>query len=146
MPTIKMVNSLSTPIQTVEPNNNVLFITDKIKSSCYTHCGCTRRIIEKENGSGLFTITEGGIYRILFSSNITTTDTGNVIIDIESNGEPIAEAEIKEAIAVANTYTHVMTFADVVVPCGTDRTISIGNNSTIPVLFQNANIEIKKLF
>lgn len=143
---VKLINSTNTPVQTVANGQNVLFANDKIKSSFVGCQGCCRRVIEHEVGSGLFTITQGGVYRIMFSSNFTTATIGNVIIDIEVNGEPILEGEIKNAIATANTYIHDMTFVDIEVPCGTSKTISIGNNSTTPVLFQNANIEIKKLY
>lgn len=142
---VKLINSTAIAPQTVAINQNVLFTNDKIQSSKWGCQGCCRRIIEHENGSGQFTITQVGVYRVLFSSNVTATETGNAIIDIEVNGEPSLEGEIQEPITTANTYQHVITFVDVVVPCGTSKTVTIGNNSTIALQFQNANVDIQKI-
>lgn len=143
---VKLINSTAIAPQTVAINQNVLFTNDKIQASKWGCQGCCRKIIEHDSGSGQFIITQGGIYRVLFSANVTSAEIGNAIIDIESNGEAVLEGQIQEPIATANTYQHIMTFVDIVIPCGTSKTITIGNNSTIALQFQNANIEIKKLY
>lgn len=135
-----MINSTNIAEQIVEPDENVLFVVDKIKS-----CGCNGcNYIVHEAGSGQFLLRGQGIYRVLFSTNLTSAEAGNAIIDIESNGENVNEAKIEIPIVV-DTFIRETTFADIIVPCGTSKTITIGNNSIIPINFKNTNIEIKRI-
>lgn len=137
----KMINSTNIPNQRIKPTANVLFGVTKINPS---GCGCNRAIVH-EGGSGLFTLIEPGIYRVLFTANIKNTNGGRAIIDIETNGERLSESEI-DTILTDDEFKHVMTFADVIVPCNSSKTVTIGNNSEIPLLMQNANIEIEKIY
>lgn len=136
-----MINSTNIPPQKVSPDANVLFGVTKITPS---GCGCNRAIVH-EAGSGLFTLIEAGIYRVLFTANIKNKSGGETIIDIETNGERLSESEIKTTLS-DNEYKHIMTFADIIVPCNSSKTVSVGNNSEIPLLVENANIEIKKIY
>lgn len=138
----KIINSTNIPVQVVPVNSNVLFNVTKIKP---TGCGCNQAIVH-EAGSGLFTLAEAGIYRVLFSANILVEGTGiTAIVDVETNGEKLSEAEIVD-FSDGKNYQHVSTFANVIVPCNCCKTVSIGNNSAVPVSFANANIEIKKIY
>lgn len=137
----KMINSTNIPTQRVQSGANVLFGVTKINPS---GCGCNQAIVH-EAGSGLFTLIEAGIYRVLFTANIKSKETGRVIVDVETNGERLSESEIDEML-VPDEYKHIMTFADVIVPCNSSKTVSIGNNSCMNLLVQNANIEIKKIY
>lgn len=143
---VKMINSNAVASQIVAVGNNVLFTADKITSSNVNNYGCCAKYVQHDAGSGLFTISQPGIYRILFRANVTSTSTGTASVSIESNGEAMAESTTTDTIATASAPVSTMTFADVVIPCGGgSRTISIGNAGTIPLTVTNANIEIRKL-
>lgn len=143
---VKMINSNAVASQTVAVGSNVLFTTDKITSSNMNSYGCCVPFVQHDSGSGLFTISQPGIYRILVRANVTSTDTGTASLVIQSNGEGLQESLTQDNIATASAPASVMTFADVRIPCcGGSRTISIGNASSIALTITNANIEIRKI-
>lgn len=143
---VKMINSNAVASQTVAVGSNILFTADKITSSTMNSYGCCVSFVQHDIGSGLFTISQPGIYRILVRANVTSTDTGTASIVIQSNGEGLQESLTQDSIATASAPASVMTFADVKIPCGGEsRTISIGNAGSIALTVTNANIEIRKL-
>lgn len=143
---VRMANSNAIASQVVAVGNNVLFTADKITSSNINNYGCCAKFVQHDNGSGLFTISQPGIYRILVRANVTSTDTGTASLVIQSNGEGLQESLTQDNIATASAPTSVMTFADVRIPCGGgSRAISIGNAGSIALTVTNANIEIRKI-
>lgn len=143
---VKMINSNAVASQTVAVGSNILFTADKITSSTMNSYGCCVPFVQHDIGSGLFTISQPGIYRILVRANVTSTDTGTASIVIQSNGEGLQESLTQDSIATASAPASVMTFADVRIPCGGEsRTISIGNAGSIALTVTNANIEIRKI-
>lgn len=137
-----MINSVAVATQAVATNNNVLFPTDRIRTkSCNSCCGW----LSHDVGSGLFTLTKPGIYEIHYNANITSTDTGVASLVLEQNGEPIGGTQSIYTIATASALGNVSASTLVCVPCGASYTITLTNNSTLPLDVQDANIVIEKV-
>jgi hypothetical protein len=138
-----MINSIATTVQTVTNGNNVLFPTDRIRTKA-CQCAC-KGWLAHDTGSGLFTITKPGIYEISFDADITSATVGDASLVLEQNGEAIGGTQSLYNIATASTYGNVSGDTLIQVPCGASYTITLGNNSGLDLLVQNANIIIKKI-
>lgn len=137
-----MINSINTAIQTVTPDENVLFTTDRVRTRS-SRCNCGW--LEHDAGSGLFTLTKPGVYRVDFSANVSLAAAGDVALAIQSNGETIGGTQMQTDIATADVYQVISNFTFVEVPCGSSKTISVENTGTTDALVQYANIAIQRL-
>ena len=137
---MNIINSVTKEVQTVAINQNVLFNSNRVKSCA----NCNN--IRHDEGSGLFTLTQKGIYRVHFNGNVTSAVVGDISLAIEVNGESISGGIINEVVAVANDEANVSAEVLVSVPCNCCMTVSVGNISTAnAILVDNANIIIEKL-
>lgn len=136
-----MLQAITVTPQTVEADNNVLFLNNKITTRT---CGCCG-VITHEEGSGLIELHAPGIYKIEFSANITAAAPGALVLAIEANGERLPETDMDYTVVVANTYMNVSTETIVKVRNGT-KTISVGNYSAadLDALVDNASIIVTK--
>ena len=136
---MNIINSVTKEVQTVAINQNVLFNSNRVRS-------CANYSIRHDEGSGLFTLTQKGIYRVHFNGNVTSAVVGDISLAIEVNGESISGGIINEVVAVANDEANVSVEVLVSVPCNCCMTVSVGNISTEnAILVDNANIIIEKL-
>ena len=138
-----MINSIATTVQTVTNGNNVLFPTDRIRTKA-CQCEC-KGWLAHDTGSGLFTITKPGIYEISFDADITSATVGDASLVLEQNGEAIGGTQSLYNVATTSTYGNVSGDTLIQVPCGASYTITLGNNSGLDLLVQNANIIIEKI-
>lgn len=137
-----MINSVTVASQTVAANQNVLFVTDRVRTkSCSSCCGW----LSHDAGSGLFTLTKPGVYKILYNANITSVDPGVASLVLEQNGEAIGGTQSIYTIATASALGNVSASTLVNVPCGASYTITLTNNSTLSLNVQDANIIITKI-
>lgn len=146
---VNMYNAVNEVVQTVNPNANVLFATDRVRSNRSN--ACCGGWLSHDIGSGLFTLVNNNkcgcaTFKIDFNANIATTATTvtPLALAIKSNGEQIAGTEMDYTSNIDNTYGNVSASTIVVVPCGASKTISIGNILTASTLVKNANIIIEK--
>lgn len=136
-----MINSVAVPSQTVAAGSNVLFSVDRVRTrSCLCNGWLTH-----DNGSGVFTITRPGIYEIQYNANVTAGAIGTAFLDLELNGEPIGGTRSIYTVATPGDLGNVAASALVKIPCGASATITLGNNSTLSLTVQDANIIIKKV-
>lgn len=138
-----MINSIGVATQTVAIGQNVVFPTDRVRTrSC--QCPC-KGWLDHDLGSGLFTLTKAGIYEVEYNANITSTATGAASLDLELDGEIISGTKSIYTITTENTLGNVNGKTLIRVPCGASYVISLGNNSSLTLTVQDANILIKKL-
>lgn len=136
-----MINSVNVPAQSVLKDGNILFGVDRVRTkSC--QCGGW---IEHDAGSGLFTIIKPGIYEISFNANISLAAPGVASMSIKANGEGIGGTNMLANIVTANTLVNISSSTLVQIPCGTSKTISVGNNTALTETVQDANIIIKRI-
>ena len=137
-----MINSVSLTQQTVAAGANVLFGTDRVRThACRCNCGW----LEHDAGSGLFTLTKPGVYRVDVAANVSLAAAGNVALAIQANGETVGGTQMLTTVTTADDYQTVGNFAIIEVACGSSKTVSVGNIGTTDALVQTANIAIQRL-
>ena len=133
-----MIELTNTNIQTVIVGANVLYNTKRI------HSGCAER---HTHGSSQISLTAPGRYLVTFSGNIavpTGQTVGEVSLGIAENSEIINGTIMRATPAAVEEYFTVsaQTYVDVEKNCCGGvccKTISVENNSTIPVNVDNPN-------
>lgn len=130
-----MVNAVNTAAQTVAVGSPVLFGSTRIQT------GCT---VRHEQGSGRFTFTRPGIYKVTFSGTFGTTEASTAILDVTQDGENVASAEIQATTAASPAVLSDSVTTLIRVYC-CNSSITVINNSTVPLTISNANIVIDRL-
>ena len=138
-----MINSTNPTIQTVEPTQNVVFTSDRVRTnSCKP---CCDGWLTHDLSSGLFTITKGGIYDISFNANVANpTTAAEILFNITNSGESIIGGQMIVTPAAAGAYFNISARVLIRVPCRSSAIISIKNNSTAEVLVSQPNIVITR--
>ena len=137
-----MINSVAQATQAVAVNSNVLFTSSPVRTKSSTSpCGW----LQHTDGTGSFTLTKPGIYEVEYNADITSTDTGQASLVLENNGVAIPGTQSIYTVATASALGNVSATTLVQVPCGSQETITLVNNSTLALNVQDANITIKKL-
>ena len=111
------------------------------------------------DGSALFSILEGGVYRVNFNTNITSNTAGNVALALFADGVQVPGTEMDAVIATAGDWENISFNKEVRVCCKGTVNLSIGSLPTttyagggtvvvtdtqIPIV-KNSNINITRL-
>ena len=132
-------------LQTVEPNQNVLFNETAIAGSC--------SIVHRE-GSGLvilrgLTRQARARFRVSFGANVAipegTEDVIPLSLSIKLNGEPVSSAEMISTPAAVGDFNNVYSSIFIEVPCNCCTQVSVGNSGDSNVEVQNANLIIERV-
>lgn len=130
-------------IQTVAPNQNVLFTDTAVCGNC--------SIMHRE-GSGLVSLR--GLtqqcrarFKVHFGANIaipTGETVGPISLAIAVGGEAIPTTTMIVTPTVVDAYFNVGSEIYLDVPAGCCQNVSVKNISTIPVNVQNANLIVER--
>ena len=137
------------PIQTVEPNQAVLFNTT---------IGCPKGYVFHRNESGIV-ILRGIVnnptscfarYQVTFNGNIavpTGETVGSIAVSIAIDGEPILTSRAIVTPAAVENYFNVTSTAFITVPKGCCFNLSVENVSagSVPINVQNANLVVTRV-
>lgn len=111
------------------------------------------------DGSALFSILDGGVYRVNFNTNITSATAGNVALGLFADGVLVPGTEMDATIATAGDWENISFNKEVRVCCKGTVNLAIGSLPTttfsgtgapvvtdtqIPIV-KNANINITRL-
>lgn len=131
-------------LQTVAPNQNVLFTETAVRGNC--------SIIHRE-GSGLVTLR--GItdqcrarFRVSFGANVAIPTDGTVApisLAIAINGEAVGPATMISTPAAVEEFNNVFTSIFINVPAGCCYTVSVKNLSEDDIDVQNANLIVERV-
>lgn len=131
-------------LQTVEPNQNVLFTEELTCGSCS---------ILHRPGSGLATLR--GVtqqcrarFKAFFSGNIAIPTGGTVeaiSLALTVNGEPVAPTTMIQTPAAVEEFSNVASAVYLDVPAGCCISVSVRNTSTQAIEVQNANLIIERV-
>lgn len=138
-------NTASLPFATVD-------LRTRSAQNC---CG----FMNHNQGSALFSILDGGVYRINFNANVTSATAGVVGLALFADGVQVAGTETDVVVATAGDYSNVSFNKDIRVCCKGTVNLSINSVPTIvysggatPVItdteipiIKNANINIERL-
>lgn len=126
-------------VQTVNANQNVLFTNTITCGNCS---------IGHRAGSGLVSLKGNtnqcrARYKVTFGANIAIPEeetVGPISVAISIDGEGLQSSTMIVTPTVVNAFFNVFGAAFVDVPRGCCATITVTNESTIPILVQNANL------
>ena len=130
-------------------------ITDLRTRSAMNCCG----FINHNEGSALFSILEGGVYRINFNANVTSATAGSVALALFADGVQVPGTEMDAVIATAGDWENISFNKEVRVCNKGTVNLSINSIPTVtyaggatPVItdteipiIKNANINITRL-
>ena len=138
-----MINAINNVVQTVLPGQNVLFNANNVVTNqCNSCCGWLNHNI----GSGIFTLTKAGIYKIHFNANVTNTIAVSAItLAITNAGETILGGEMVTTPTAVGSFENVSGEILVRVPCNASVIITIKNNTpTNPINISNPSLVITR--
>ena len=116
-------------VQTVEPNENVLFGTVIIHS----RSGAERFLL----GGGQLVLLKPGVYDVDFTGNIavpTGETVGEISLSFTLDGELLPGSRMRVTPAAVEEYFNVAKSYLVTVPCNCCARLAVRNTSDIPVL------------
>lgn len=129
--------------------------TDLRTRSAMNCCG----FINHNEGSALFSILEGGVYRVNFNTNITSATAGSIALALFADGVQVPGTEMDAVIATAGDWENISFNKEVRVCNKGTVNLSINSIPTVtyagggtPVItdteipiIKNANINITRL-
>ena len=150
-----MIQSVNEMIQVLTSNSSTLsFINDDVRTRSANCCG----FLQHDEGSPLYKILDGGIYKVSFNANVTSATAGTVALGLFQDGILIPGTTVIAEVATAGDYYNVSFDKLVKICCRGDATLTIASvpsvltGATLPgtatvteiPVIQNANLSIVK--
>ena len=152
-----MIQSVNENIEVLTSNSSaVSFTNDDIKTR-RANCYCNGWLQHNE-GSPIYKILEGGIYKVSFNANVTSATAGTVALGLYQDGILIPGTTVITEVATAGDYINVSFDKLIKICCRGDASLTIGSvpsvltGATLPgtptvteiPVIQNANLSITK--
>lgn len=150
-----MIQSVQEAITTLSSNSaNVLFSNDDIRTRSASCAGW----LQHSEGSPIYKILCGGLYKVSFNTNITSSVAGTVALGLYQDGVLVPGTTVLATIATAGDYVNVSFDKLIKVCCNGNTTLTVGavpsvltgattpgtaTVTEVPVI-QNANFSIVK--
>ena len=150
-----MIQSVNELIQILTSNTSALsFINDDVRSRNANCCG----FLQHDEGSPLYKILDGGIYKVSFNANVTSATAGTVALGLFQDGILIPGTTVIAEVATAGDYYNVSFDKLIKICCRGDATLTVASvpsvltGATLPgtptvteiPVIQNANLSIVK--
>ena len=152
-----MIQNVNENIEVLTSNSSaVSFTNDDIKTR-RANCYCNGWLQHNE-GSPIYKILEGGIYKVSFNANVTSATAGTVALGLYQDGILIPGTTVIAQIATAGDYIIVSFDKLIKICCRGDASLTVGSvrsvltGATLPgtptvteiPVIQNANLSITK--
>ena len=152
-----MIQSVNENIEVLTSNSSaVSFTNDDIKTR-RANCYCNGWLQHNE-GSPIYKILEGGIYKVSFNANVTSATAGTVALGLYQDGILIPGTTVIAEVATAGDYYNVSFDKLIKVCCRGDASLTVDSipsvltGATLPgtptvteiPVIQNANLSITK--
>lgn len=152
-----MIQSVNENIEVLTSNSSaVSFTNDDIKTR-RANCYCNGWLQHNE-GSPIYKILEGGIYKVSFNANVTSATAGTIALGLYQDGILIPGTTVIAEVATAGDYINVSFDKLIKICCRGDASLTIGSvpsvltGATLPgtptvteiPVIQNANLSITK--
>ena len=150
-----MIQSVNELIQILTSNTSTLsFINDDVRSRNANCCG----FLQHDEGSPLYKLLDGGIYKVSFNANVTSATAGTVALGLFQDGILIPGTTVIAEVATAGDYYNVSFDKLIKICCRGDATLTVASvpnvltGATLPgtptvteiPVIQNANLSIVK--
>ena len=96
--------------------------------------------VNHNEGSALFSILDGGVYRVNFNTNITSATAGNVALALFADGVQVPGTEMDATIATAGDWENISFNKEVRVCC--KGTINLSINSLPTTTFSGTGTPV----
>lgn len=121
--------------QTVEANDNVLFLLNRVWSKCSR--------IRHEATSGRIVLLPG-LYRVGFNANLSSAAAGEAILELTQDGEGVPGAKIQTTLAAGDFANGAMTVEiRVCEPCCSS--VGVKNIGTVAITVSDANLVVSRI-
>lgn len=150
-----MIQSVLEPITILTSNSATIpFNNDDVRTRSANCCGW----LQHSEGSPIYKILCGGLYKVSFNTNITSSVAGTVALGLYQDGVLVPGTTVLATIATAGDYVNVSFDKLIKVCCNGNATLTVGavpsvlTGATIPgtatvtevPVIQNANFSIVK--
>ena len=130
------------------------FINDDVRTRGANCCG----FLQHDEGSPLYKLLDGGIYKVSFNANVTSATAGTVALGLFQDGILIPGTTVIAEVATAGDYYNVSFDKLIKICCRGDATLTVASvpsvltGATLPgtatvteiPVIQNANLSIVK--
>lgn len=152
-----MIQSVLEPITILTSNTSAITFADDDIRTRKANCYCNGWLQHNE-GSPIYKILEGGIYKVSFNANVTSATAGTVALGLYQDGILIPGSTVIAEVATAGDYYNVSFDKLIKICCRGDASLTIGSvpsvltGATLPgtptvteiPVIQNANFSITK--
>ena len=150
-----MIQSVNEQIQILTSNSSTLsFVNDDVRSRNANCCG----FLQHDEGSPLYKLLDGGVYKVSFNANVTSATAGTVALGLFQDGILIPGTTVIAEVATAGDYYNVSFDKLIKICCRGDATLTVASvpnvltGATLPgtptvteiPVVQNANLSIVK--
>ena len=150
-----MIQSVLEPITILTSNSSaVTFTNDDIRTRKANCCGW----LQHNEGSPIYKILEGGIYKVSFNTNVTSATAGTVALGLFQDGILIPGTTVIAEVVTPGDYYNVSFDKLIKICCRGDASLSVASipnvltGATLPgtptvteiPILQNANVSITK--
>lgn len=150
-----MIESVLEPITTLSSNSApISFANDDVRTRSATCCGW----LQHSEGSPIYKISEGGLYKVSFNANVTSSVAGTIALGLFQDGVLIPGTTMLARITTTGDYVNVSFSKLIKVCCRGNATLTVASIPSVltgattpgtttvtevPVI-QNANFIIAK--
>lgn len=150
-----MIQSVLEPITILSSNTSVItFDEDDVRSRKANCCGW----LQHNEGSPIYKILEGGLYKVSFNANVTSATAGTVALGLYQDGVLIPGTTVIAEVVTPGDYYNVSFDKLIKVCCRGDANLTVASvpnvltGATLPgtpvvteiPIIQNANFSIIK--
>ena len=150
-----MIQSVNENIEVLVSNSSTIsFLNDDVRTRKANCCNW----LQHNEGSPIYKILEGGIYKVSFNANVTSATAGTVALGLYQDGILIPGTTVIVEVATAGDYYNVSFDKLIKICCRGDASLTIGSvpsvltGATLPgtptvteiPVIQNANLSITK--
>lgn len=150
-----MIQSVLEPITTLTSNSaTVPFANDDVRTRSANCCGW----LQHDEGTPIYKILDGGLYKVSFNTNVTSSVAGTVALGLYDDGVLVPGTTVLAQITTAGDYVNVSFDKKLRVCCRGTATLTVASVPSVltgattpgtatvtevPVI-QNANFSIVK--
>lgn len=150
-----MIQSVLEPITTLSSNSSPIFFTnDDVRTKSADCCGW----LQHSEGSPIYKIIEGGLYKVSFNANVTSSVAGTIALGLFQDGVLVPGTTMLAQITTTGDYVNIsfdklikvccrgnatLTIASIPSVLTGDVTLGTTTVTEVPVI-QNANFIITK--
>ena len=119
-----MIQSVLEPITTLSSNSSPIFFTnDDVRTKSADCCGW----LQHSEGSPIYKIIEGGLYKVSFNANVTSSVAGTIALGLFQDGILVPGTTMLAQITTTGDYVNISFDKLIKVCCRGNATLTIAS-------------------